>query len=58
MNITKQEQIQTMETQLKNFDSMIEKMSYMKLAFDNDPMFSKEARDIVRSNIAKTLNHR
>jgi len=44
-----------METQLSNFDTLMEKMQYMSMMFDPDPTFTQEARDIVRSNICKTL---
>ena len=53
MNIEKQ--IEIMEAQLSNFDGLMEKMQYMSMMFDPDPEFTKEARDIVRSNICKTL---
>ena len=51
--LSKEEQIKIMEGQLKHFESLMEKMQYMSNYFDNDPEFTKEARDIVRSNIAK-----
>ena len=51
-----QEQIRIMEAQLSTFNnSLLEKMAYMSTFFDPDPEFTKEARDIVRSNISKTL---
>jgi hypothetical protein len=53
--LSKEEEIKIMEGQLQNFDSLLDKMRYMNEAFDNDPMFSREARDIIRSNIANTL---
>lgn len=53
--LTLEEQIEIMEKQLRNFDSLWDKMRYMNEMFDSDPMFTKEARDIVRGNIAKTL---
>jgi hypothetical protein len=56
MGLSKKEQIRIMEAQLANFDTLIEKMSYMSRWFDIDPDFHKEARDIVRSNISKTLS--
>ena len=52
--MTKERQIEIMETQLSNFDGLLEKMQYMTF-FDADPEFTKEARDIVRSNISKSL---
>lgn len=53
--MTVREQVEIMESQLSNFGSLVKKMQYMNQYFDNDPTFSKEARDIVRSNIAKRL---
>ena len=53
MNIEKQ--VEIMEAQLSNFDSLMEKMQYMSEFFDKDPEFTKEARDIVRGNICKTI---
>ena len=44
-----------MEAQLSNFSDLMEKMQYMSMAFDPDPEFTKEARDIVRGNICKSL---
>ena len=48
-------QVEIMEAQLSNFDSLIEKMQYMSEFFDPDPEFTKEARNIVRGNICKNL---
>tara|TARA_R110000851_G_scaffold7493_3_gene29105 strand:+ start:555 stop:734 length:180 start_codon:yes stop_codon:yes gene_type:complete len=53
--IDKEKQIEIMETQLSNFNSLLEKMQYMSMFFDPDPEFTKEARDIVRGNISKSL---
>jgi hypothetical protein len=53
--MTEQEQIRIMETQLSNFTTLMEKMQYMSMMFDPDPMFTQRARDIVRSNITKNL---
>jgi len=53
MNI--EEQVKIMEGQLSAFYSVMEKMQYMSMFFDCDPEFTKEARDIVRSNICKLL---
>lgn len=50
-----EKQILIMETQLSNFDDLLEKMQYMSFAFDTDPDFTQEARDIVRSNICRSL---
>ena len=54
MNTTER-QIEIMEAQLSNFDNLMEKMQYMSEFFDKDPDFSKEARDIVRSNIIRGM---
>lgn len=49
------EQVKIMETQLEFFGNLFGKMQYMSQVFDSDPEFTKEARDIVRSNLCKTL---
>lgn len=46
-------QVQIMEAQLSCFDTLIDKMNYLVNFFGKDPEFSKEAMDIVRSNICK-----
>ena len=33
----------------------MERLQYMNMMFDPDPMFTQRARDIVRSNISKGL---
>ena len=53
--LSTQEQMKIIEGQLKNFDSLIDKMRYLNESFDHDPMFSKHVLDIVRSNIAQTI---
>jgi len=50
-----QEQVKIMKLHLDNFDTLLEKMNYMYQIFDNDPEYSKEARGIVRGDIAKDL---
>jgi hypothetical protein len=50
-----EEQVEIMETQLSNFEGLLEKMQYMNFAFDPDPEFTKQARDIVRSNLCREL---
>jgi len=50
-------QVEIMEAQLSVFDSLVDKMQYLTDFFGPDPTFSKEAADIVRSNICKTLPH-
>ena len=44
-----------MEAQLEAFPDLMQKMQYMATFFDHDPEFTKEARDIVRGEICKTL---
>ena len=53
--MTLEKQVEIIEAQLSNFDSLMEKMQYMAMMFDPDPQFTKEARDIVRGNICKTI---
>lgn len=48
-------QVRIMETQLDNYGKLMDKMVYMYYMFDPDPEFTQEARDIVRSNVAKTI---
>jgi len=52
---TIERQVEIMQAQLSNFDSLLEKMQYMSEFFDKDPDFTKEARDIVRSNIIRSM---
>ncbi len=54
MNVERQ--VEIMEAQLSSFDGLMEKMQYMSMAFDPDPEFTKEARDIVRGNISKSIS--
>ncbi len=53
--MNEQEQVKIMETQLSNFTKLMEKLQYMSMMFDRDPMFTQRARDIVRGNISKQL---
>ena len=55
MNITIEKQVEIMEAQLSNFSGLMEKLQYLTEFFGNDPEFTKEAQDIVRSNISKNL---
>jgi hypothetical protein len=52
------EQVRIIEKQIHspyaNF-TLIEKLAYMTEFFGNDPQFSKEALDIVRSNICRNI---
>jgi hypothetical protein len=50
-----EKQIQIMEAQLDCFTDLMEKMQYMSEFFDPDPAFTREARDVVRGNICKSL---
>ncbi len=52
-----EEQVRIMEIQLGFFGTLFGKMQYMSQAFDPDPDFTKEARDIVRSNLCKTKSN-
>jgi hypothetical protein len=54
--MTKEAQVSIMEAQLSLFGSVVEKMKYMSEFFDPDPEFTKEARDVVRSNICRSIN--
>ncbi len=49
------EQVKIMENQLSYLGGLMEKMQYMSTFFDPDPEFSKQARDIVRANICKSI---
>jgi hypothetical protein len=56
MNI--QEQVKIMEGQVNSPEAnftLYEKLQYLHNFFGKDPMFSKEARDIVIANISKAL---
>ena len=53
--MSEEEQIKIMEGQLSNFDTLLEKMAYMNFAFDPDPEYTLNARNIVRSNAAMKL---
>lgn len=57
INLTTDEQLEIMRKQLANFDDLWDKMRYMKMAFDADPEFTKEARDIIRGEIAREMTH-
>jgi len=53
-----EEQVEIMEKQIHSPEAnftLMEKMQYLTEYFGNDPMFSKEAADIVRSNICKEM---
>ena len=52
-SLTTERQVEIMETQLSNFEGLIEKLTYLHNFFDPDPEFSQHARDIVRSNLCK-----
>jgi len=52
------EQVRIIEAQIHSKEAnftLMEKMQYLTEYFGNDPMFSKEAQDIVRSNICRAL---
>jgi len=51
-------QVEIMEAQIHSSEAaftLMEKMQYLTNFFGNDPEYSKEAQDIVRSNICKQL---
>ena len=48
------EQVRIMEGQTKDF-TLIEKLYYLKTFFANDPEYTKEAMDIVRHNLVRSL---
>jgi hypothetical protein len=47
------EQVRIIEAQLSNFDTLLEKVSWLSMGFDPDPAYSKEATDIVRGNLSR-----
>jgi len=50
------EQVRIMELQISHFDTLLEKVQWLSIAFDPDPDYSQEARNIVRGNICKELD--
>lgn len=56
MDIDKQVKIMEAQIHSRVADfTLMEKMQYLTKYFGNDPDFSKEAQDIVRSNICKKI---
>ena len=53
MNLTIEEQVEIMEKQLSNFDTLWEKLQWLSMGFDPDPNYSQEARNIVRGNLCR-----
>lgn len=53
MNI--KEQVRIMELQISNFDTLLEKLGWLSMAFDPDPAYTQEARNIVHSNLSRAL---
>jgi hypothetical protein len=49
---TVEQQIETMMTQIKNFDTLMEKLAWLQ-NFKNDPAYSEEAYNMVLSNLSK-----
>ncbi len=49
------EQVSIIEAQLSCFDNLMDKMQYLAEFFDPDPEFTKEATDIVRSNMCREI---
>ena len=56
MSMTIARQIEIMEAQISNFETLVDKMHYMSICFDPDPEYTQEARDIVRSNVVRKLD--
>ena len=57
-NLTIEKQVEIMEKQIHSQEAnftLMEKMQYLVEYFGNDPMFSREAADIVRSNICRNM---
>lgn len=50
--MTLDEQLSIMRGQLSNFDTLLEKLSWMSMGFDPDPDFTLEARNIIRHELA------
>lgn len=50
-------QVEIIESRLNCFDTLIDKLNYMNMFFDRDPEFTKEAKDIVRSNMCKEAKY-
>jgi hypothetical protein len=48
-------QVEIIEKQLSNFDTLIDKLKYLTDFFGNDPEYSQESLNIVRSNLCKTI---
>ena len=57
--MTIERQVEIMEAQIHSQSAkftLMEKMKYLTEYFGNDPEFSKEAADIVRSNICRAMH--
>ncbi len=50
-------QVEIMEKFLEAFPMLLDKTYVLNHLFDNDPEYTKEARDIVRGNISKKLSN-
>ena len=48
-------QVEIIEKQISNFETVLDKMQYISMAFKPDPSFSQDAIDEVISNICKTI---
>ncbi len=46
-------QVEVMDTQLSNFNTLLEKLQYLTMFFDPDPEFTRQARDMVRAGLAR-----
>lgn len=51
--MTLDEQLRIMRGQLSNFDTLLEKLSWMSMGFDPDPDFTLEARNLIRHELAQ-----
>lgn len=53
--MTVDEQVEVIEKQISNFDTILEKVRWITIGFDPDPAFSREATDIVRGKLSQQL---
>ena len=56
--MTIEEQLKIMRGQLSNFDTLLQKLSWLSMGFDPDPDFCLEARNIIRHELAQAEAHR
>jgi len=53
--MTVDEQVEIIEKQIANFDTLFDKVHWISIGFDPDPAYSKEATDIVRGRLSQQL---